>query len=317
MSDHSAADAVPQIDPVRGGATAEQSRALVQQAEERAPHGELVDERERQRLDRLAEAPEGADSSVVDLSWTPWLATEDGHPTGYVALLLDDDGTGASAELVVAPHHRRKGIGHALLNRLEATAREQGVDRLSIWSRDADESNARFARARGYTRGRTLLILERGDEPVPQPSPPDGVTIRAHRPGPDDAEIIRVLNAAFPDADRGWTRERLDEHRAFDWFDPAGLLVAEADDDGTLLGVHWTKRRGDGVGEVHILGLAPEGQGQGLGRALLRAGLVHLRKAGDRNVVLWMDAENTAARRLYESEGFTERYRDVTYARDL
>ncbi|HEX9765525.1 MAG TPA: mycothiol synthase [Nitriliruptorales bacterium] len=304
-----------EVGPVTGGEGANRARCLVAGAERDSPHGELVDEGERQRLDELWEQDQGASAEAVDAAWQPYLAAVDDHPAGYGAILLDDEGSGASAELVVAAHHRRHGIGHTLLTGLEAAARQCGVTRLRIWSRDEDEANRRFAEARGYGLHRRLLILARGSDPVPEADLPKGVTLRAHEPGPDDDEVVRVLNAAFPDNRRPWTRARLHRHRNLAWFDPDGLFVADTGD--RLHGLHWTKERGEGVGEVHIMAIAPEGQGIGLGRALLRAGLRHLYDRGNDEVILWMDAENTPAQGLYESEGFAQRYQDAAYARDL
>ena len=60
---------------------------------------------------------------------------------------------------------------------------------------------------------------------------------------------------------------------AEDWFDPAGFLLAERPDGGGLLGFHWTKihpRTGShpSIGEVYVVGVTPQAQGTGLGKAL-------------------------------------------------
>lgn len=315
MTHHDPPDGPLVIEPVGGGRAGEQARAVVAEAEIDSPHGELVDEGERDRLDRLRRLEDDQPATAVDAAWHPFLATVAGHPAGYAGLLVDDVGAGASAELVVSAHHRRHGIGGRLLDVVESTARDRGVERLRIWSRDEDATNRRFASARGYDLHRRLDILGRADDPVPPDAAPEGIDIRPQAPGADDAEIIRVLNSAFPDMQRPWNPERLEVRRELDWYDPAGVFVAAEGD--RLLGLHWTKQRGDGVGEVHIMAIADEGQGKGLGRALLRAGLRHLYASGDHEVILWMDAANTPARGLYESEGFAYRYSDAAYARVL
>jgi mycothiol synthase len=72
------------------------------------------------------------------------------------------------------------------------------------------------------------------------------------------------------------------------------------------------KRRGDGVGEVYNLALAPEAQGRGLGGLLLDVGLAHLTEIGIHEVILWVDAENPPALALYRARGFTPRWDDVS-----
>ena len=79
--------------------------------------------------------------------------------------------------------------------------------------------------------------------------------------------------------------------------------------------MHWTKRRGEGVGEVYNLAVAPDGQGHGLGRRLLDAGLRHLRGIGCGEVLLWVDLANEAAIRLYTTAGFTARWEDIAFIR--
>ncbi|MBP3983119.1 ribosomal protein S18-alanine N-acetyltransferase [Pseudoxanthomonas helianthi] len=74
------------------------------------------------------------------------------------------------------------------------------------------------------------------------------------------------------------------------------------------------------VGEVHVLNIcvAPERQGRGLGRFLLRALLKHARDRKAERVFLEVRPSNPGAKALYESEGFNEIGRRPRYypARD-
>ncbi|MEJ2630982.1 MAG: ribosomal protein S18-alanine N-acetyltransferase [Acidihalobacter sp.] len=62
------------------------------------------------------------------------------------------------------------------------------------------------------------------------------------------------------------------------------------------------------VGECHILNLtvAPESQGQGLGRYLLRNVLQRAEQAGADTAFLEVRPSNASARHLYDTEGFNE-----------
>jgi mycothiol synthase len=112
------------------------------------------------------------------------------------------------------------------------------------------------------------------------------------------------------------SREDLAERMAEPWFDPAGLLVARRGKQ--LVGFHWTKRHSRELGEVYVVGIDPAAQGTGLGRALTRAGLRHLADRGASEVLLYVEADNEPAIRLYTSHGFTHDPRDthVMYRRD-
>lgn len=59
-------------------------------------------------------------------------------------------------------------------------------------------------------------------------------------------------------------------------------------------------------GEIANLAVAPEGWGQGIGRALLDAALTEARRRGVETVYLEVRDSNARARRLYHSSGFEE-----------
>mgnify|MGYP001792832646 CR=1 FL=1 len=69
----------------------------------------------------------------------------------------------------------------------------------------------------------------------------------------------------------------------------------------------------DPIGELYAMGVDPDVQGQGLGRAITVAGLAHLRRQGLMSAMLYVDAENAEAIQLYKGLGFTEWGRDVMY----
>jgi mycothiol synthase len=170
---------------------------------------------------------------------------------------------------------------------------------------------------RGFERVRELFQLRRPlDDGHPLPEDPplaEGVQVRAFVPGSDDAAWLALNAAAFAKhAEQGkWTRADLDARMAEPWFDAADFLVAER--AGELLGFHWTKVHPDGAGEVYVLGVSPNAQGLGLGRALLVRGLRLLAAHGCPVVLLYVDGDNTTAMRLYERGGFTEHDIDVQW----
>jgi mycothiol synthase len=141
------------------------------------------------------------------------------------------------------------------------------------------------------------------------------VTVRAFEPGRDEDAWLRVNARAFahhPEQGR-LTRADLDDRTAEEWFDPAGLLLAEQ--DGRLLASGWTKVvPGEDAGEIYALGVDPDAQGRGLGRLLTALMLDHLAARGLHAVLLYTEGDNHPAIRVYQGAGFERSAVDVVYA---
>lgn len=191
------------------------------------------------------------------------------------------------------------------------------VPGVQVWSHGLRSRLITPLHEREFVRTRELHQLRRplDDAHRLPPDPPlaPGVTIRAFRPGGDDAAWLSVNAAAFahhPEQGR-WDSRDLHARIAEPWFDATGFLLAER--AGELLGFHWTKIHPDGSGEVYVLGVAPAGQGLRLGSALLLRGLHHLAERGCPQVLLYVDGDNLAALRLYERIGFTPYDLDIQW----
>ncbi|WP_444949056.1 mycothiol synthase [Micromonospora ureilytica] len=242
---------------------------------------------------------------------------DDGTLTGYAHLDTTDPIGGIGVELVVHPAYRRRGTGRALARGVLASA----TGPLRAWAHGDHPSAAALAVDLGFTRARVLWQLRRPlAAPLGEPRLPDGVVLRAFRPGADDAAWLTLNARAFaehPEQGR-WTSDDLRVRLAEPWFDPAGFLLAEETATGRLLGFHWTKvheRPGSArIGEVYVLGVEPTAHGGGLGRALTTAGLTHLRdKRGLDRVMLYVDDSNTGAVALYERLGFARWSAHINY----
>lgn len=220
----------------------------------------------------------------------------------------------ATGALVVHPEHRRLGAGTVILRAMiELSGR-----RLEIWATRHTPGARALARRAGLDPVRQLLIMTRPlSEPIDVPELPAGLAIRAFEPGRDESAWLGVNARAFAThPEQGsLTAADLDERMREPWFDPAGFLVAiERDKPARMVGFHWTKQHADGLGEVYVLGVDPGAGVRGLGRALLAAGLAHLRAVGNTLVQLYVDAENVRAVALYERAGFAVASSDVMYA---
>jgi len=242
---------------------------------------------------------------------------------GYAHVDTTDLIEGASAELVVHPMFRRRGLGRALVvAATDAAAERDPAGRLRLWAHGDHPSASALALSLGFRRGRVLYQMRRSlyaplDAPVFGP----GVTVRSFRPGADDEAWVGLNRRAFADhPEQGrWTLADLHVRMAEPWFDPEGFLLAER--DGALVGFHWTKVHGnsghdhDPIGEVYVLGVDPAAHGLGLGRALTLAGLRYLRGRGLGQAMLYVDESNERAVALYQKLGFARWSTDVLFRR--
>lgn len=240
------------------------------------------------------------------------LHTVDDVLAGYAQLQDYDPVEAPAAELVVHPDHRGRGHGRALGGALL----ELSGKRLRLWAHGGHPAARHLAQVLGLTLFRELRQMRRplSGLDLPDPVLPEGVTVRTFRPGEDDEEWLAVNAAAFAHhPEQGALTQRdLDDRKAMPWFDPEGFFLAER--DGRIVGFHWTKIHAEeGLGEVYVVGVHPSAQGTGLGRALTTIGLRYLADRGLATAMLYVDADNTAAVRVYEGLGFTVHETDLMY----
>lgn len=154
------------------------------------------------------------------------------------------------------------------------------------------------------------------------------IQVRSFEAGRDEDGWLSVNNRAFrwhPDQG-GWDRTRLDDRLAEPWVRTEGFLVH--DGPSGIDGFCWTRehpagpgpggtgpdRAGDpAMGEIFIIAADPSTAGTGLGRALTVAGLEHLAGRGLRVGMLYVEAINTPALRLYERLGFVVHHSNAAY----
>jgi mycothiol synthase len=268
------------------------------------------------------------------------------HPVGYAHLSCNAGGAGGAEagagagdaggdgpaartwglEVVVDPEHRGVGVEVALVDAALEAAAGAGGGRLHFWVFRPTEIHDALAHRLGFSRGRELLQMRR---PLPHPEAPrwpSGVRVRRFVPGQDEDAWLEVNNRAFADHPEqgGWDREAVRQREAEPWFDPAGFLLAE--DAGGLAGFCWTKVHeagtrgaspGGELGEIYSIAVDPSRQGTGLGRALVLGGLAHLAERGVPTGMLYVDASNEAAVRLYRNLGFEVHHVDRAYLAEV
>lgn len=252
------------------------------------------------------------------------LAVEDNRPAGVAAV------DGLTAEMVVAPASRRRGIGTALLRELG------GVE---VWAHGNLPGAQALAAADGRRVTRRLLVMAIEGPALAAAAEYEGhdavtaadLRVSAERFGRLTVEQawLKANNEAFSwhPEQGGWDLARLRRATEAEWFSeedvlflwPDGPALAGADGDGVppLAGFHWTKWHAESTpafGEVYVVGLASDFRGRGLGDPLLRVGLSHMVRKGADRVILYVEADNEPAVRAYGKLGFTVAEEHAVYA---
>jgi mycothiol synthase len=296
----------PTFDWLRGAGGAADVRRIVELAEEHDGRGPL----DEAALLKIAHRGL-ADATLLTCS--------SGASVAGFAYLHDLSSDRPALDLAVSPASRRQGLGRRLVDAVLALPEATGP--LTAWAHGNHPGAAALAKHTGFDAVRELWLKRRSSTARLTVDTPDGYTIRPFRPGADDAGFLAVNAAAFATHPEQGSLDRrgLLERMAESWFDPDGFFVAER--DGEIVGYHWTKVHRTGrrpeCGEVYVIGVDPSAQGSGIGKALLAAGLDHLRRRGMADVILYVEAANQGAVRLYERYGFSHAPvdTDVMYSR--
>ena len=149
-----------------------------------------------------------------------FIAEESGTVVGYAHLDLTDQVEGPSAELVVHPEYRNRGIGRSLIEELRRVA----GDSLRLWSHGDLESARTIANSAGFSRTRTVIQMRRSlTDPIPEFD--KKIEIRHFLPGIDEAEWIALNNRSFIDhpEQSNWNQRDLAIRQKESWFDERGF----------------------------------------------------------------------------------------------
>lgn len=245
-------------------------------------------------------------------AWVVMPPHDGGDPVAY-GMLQAGRGPRLRGQVAVHPSHRGRGIGSALAGLVEALARERvpaldeselGVT-LSGWINGESEADGAWARSLGFAFARRFLRMRIDmSEPPPAPAWPDGITVRAFRPGEDERAMYEAQEEAFSDhwghvtmQFEEWTK-RTTRHD----FEPELWLMAL--DGDRVVAASSNSVIPENLGWISGLGVVRSHRRRGIARAILLQALNDFWRRGQRSVALGVDAYSlTGATRLYESAG--------------
>jgi len=246
-----------------------------------------------------------------------------GKILGYLHLDQTDIVAGPVVEVVVHPDFRKQGIGRGLI---EFAISKSNDSRMRLWAHGEMASAYSLAATLGFAKTRELWQMRRSlFAPLPKSIENPNLTIRPFQVGKDESAWLALNSKVFTDhPEQGrMSLADLKVRMSESWFDPAGFLIATTASGTateTMIGYHWTKIHGgpgghghSEMGEIYVLGIAPDQRGTGLAKLLSIKGLEYLRGKGLPAAMLYVDANNQAAISLYDSLGFAHWDTDVMF----
>jgi mycothiol synthase len=237
-----------------------------------------------------------------------WVATDDaGDVVGYAqaapieADLVDSWG-------VVHPGHRGRGIGTALIDRIEERAphlvEEPETLRLRHAVNAGDAAIASILDARGFSPVHHFWHMQIDLDGRAQPPPPEGIEIGAIDPASELPVVHALLDEAFVD-DLSHHPQPFDrwvaEETSSPDYDPALWLMAR---DGSVPAGVLTASAAADRGWVDYLAVRAPYRGRGIASALLRRSFAMFARRRLGRALVSVDARNpTGATGVYERAG--------------
>ncbi|MFF2808702.1 GNAT family N-acetyltransferase [Streptomyces sp. NPDC058000] len=221
------------------------------------------------------------------------------------------------SEVDVHPAHRGRGLGTALLDWVEARARQAGSEGIVQTVPDDDTHAVALVRSRGYQPLVTAWQLEfpLTDEPA-VPAPPAGLTVRPFRSG-DAPAAHHLIEDAFDEwqprrkSYEEWARHTVDRPA----FAPALSALAYSGDQliGAVMSLDLPEA---GEGYIEQVAVHPDHRNRGIARLLLRHAFRAFHRQGRRACTLWTHSD-TGALALYLRVGMTVRRSSTVYRKPL
>lgn len=178
---------------------------------------------------------------------------------------------------------------------------------LEVWAYDYDTARNDLLTRRGYTRADEYEVLRRRDMalPITDIALPEGYTVRAMRPTPDDwAHKAALLNAAFrrtfhnPEESRNF--QAAPHYRAdLD-------MVVEAPDGTWAATAGFMVHEQESVGVLEPVCTHPNHEGRKLAQAAIAEGLRRVQAIGIRAVFVGAWHSNPVSNHTYEKLGFID-----------
>lgn len=190
-------------------------------------------------------------------------------------------------------------------------------DRLRVAAPDAATALITYLQTNGFTfdEAYDYRLACRLDRELPPPVLPDGFTLRTVQGEAEAEQRVKIHHAAF-NSDHV-TVEGYRSVLRNPAYDPnLDLVIVAPDGRFAAFCLCWIDSQ-QRIGEVEPLGVHPDFQRQGLGRAIMLEGLRRMQTKGMERTLLSTWIQNDRALNLYKSLGFEIIYTEQAYAKSF
>lgn len=220
----------------------------------------------------------------------------------------------------VLEHRCNEGTGRKLVNRVVEYSSSLNASVLHIEVPSDGVQAVHILESEGFQEVKCFWKMRWDGSKIPPVRLPDGFEFRSFKLGEDEAALTDLQNAAFGD---NWgfcpnTVEEISARVRFSRCDPEGIIFAT--DANRLVAYNWTVRisSGDrGTGVIAMTGVHPDFRSQGLGKAVVIAGMAYLKTKGVDGIELEVDSENGPATKLYLGLEYQPVGHGVWYQKEL
>lgn len=189
--------------------------------------------------------------------------------------------------------------------------------------RDTDLQRVTLLEQAGFRRSevQTLHMSRSLDDAIAEPDFPEGFMLR-HVRGKDEVEPVVALHRAAFGTENMTVEHRLAMMSNLEYIQELDLLLVAP--NGTLAAFCYctipqeaNRQQGRSEGEIAIIGTHPAYRNRGIGRAILLAGLQHLKMHGIEIATLGTSSENVQAQSIFYEVGFKVNYKSLWYSKDM
>lgn len=241
-----------------------------------------------------------------------YLAVCDNQVVGFLDMIPELKIGRMILRAFIHPEHRRLGLATEMFDAAWERAEDLGAKVFHVCLTENQEAGDRLMERWDFVPVRRFFELKKELSDITAIKPPANIELGYFSSG-EEALLAEIQNKCFagswgfcPNSPKEiayyleYTDCRLED-----------IHAARLEKDRKVVGYCWTHLLEKGnddqsqtLARIHMFGVDPDYQGQGLGRALLSKGMHVLKEKGTRCVELTVDKYNRLALFLYKSSGF-------------